>query len=223
MMNDKLRVSMFDAKISNEDLNKMALAQFPGRIVIIDTADKAEEALARLKSEKIVGIDTETRPSFKRGVVYKVSLMQIATEDTAYLFRLNKIGFPEKLLGLLANKDLVKVGLSLHDDFNGLSKQRKDFKPAGFVDIQSIAKEYGIMELSLQKIYALIFGEKISKAQRLSNWERVELTPQQQMYAATDAWATLMIYKKLRKEKKLSKKEQVELQILDREGKLNAN
>jgi len=81
------------------------------------------------------------------------------------------------------------------------------FKPANFVDIQTIAQSYGILELSLQKIYAILFGKKISKSQRLSNWESPELTEQQQRYAATDAWASLQIYLQLMTEQKLSKTE----------------
>ncbi len=196
---------MLEPKISKEEVNKLPVRHFEGKIILIETTEQAEKALLELNKEEVVGIDTETRPSFKRGVVYKVSLMQIATEDTAYLFRLNKIGFPDALLDFLANENILKIGLSLRDDFNGLSKQRRQFKPAGFVDIQNIVKQYGVLELSLQKVFAILFAEKISKSQQLTNWEKNELTEPQKRYAATDAWATLRIYKRIIKEKKLSK------------------
>ncbi len=130
--------------------------------------------------------------------------------DECFLFRLNKIGFPEQLAELLSNEKIIKVGLALRDDLNGLFRQQ-NFKPKGFVDIQNEVRNYGILELSLQKVYALIFGKKISKSQRLTNWENDVLTPQQQIYAATDAWATLRIYLHLLQEKKLSK---AEIQVL---------
>lgn len=198
---------MFIPKITKEEVNQLPLAEFTGEIMVVDTPKKEEKALSELHKASIVGVDTETRPSFKRGVLHKVSLIQFATEQKCYLFRLNKIGFSENLIAFLSNKNISKIGLSLRDDFNGLAKQRK-FKPEGFIDIQNIAKEYGILELSLQKIFAILFNKKISKSQRLSNWENEVLSEQQQRYAATDAWATLQIYLRLTHETKLSKKEQ---------------
>ncbi len=184
----------------------MPIEEFEGEIIVIDNSEKADEAFEYLNQQKILGIDTETKPSFKRGVTHKVSLIQVATVDVCFLFRLNKIGFPNGLSELLSNKKIKKIGLALRDDLNGLFKQQ-NFKPQGFIDLQHEVGNYGILELSLQKMYAIIFGKKISKSQRLSNWERNELTVQQKVYAATDAWATLQIYLKLLKEKKLSKKE----------------
>jgi ribonuclease D len=197
---------MFKPKITKEEVNQLPTCEFTGKIVLVETLESAEEAIKQLNDEKIVGIDTETRPAFKRGVNYKVSLLQISTENTCYLFRLNKIGFPDALIRFLSNESIMKVGLSLRDDFNGLKKQKK-FKPANYVDIQEIAKHYGILELSLQKIYAILFGKKISKAQRLTNWENAALSNQQMRYAATDAWATLQIYLRLSQEQKLSNAE----------------
>ncbi len=197
---------MFNPKITKEEVNQLSMADFSGKIVVVDTQKAVHKALDELFSQSVVGIDTETRPSFKRGTVHKVSLLQLATNETAYLFRLNKIGFPDRLIEFLSDEKILKIGLSLRDDFNGLGKQKK-FKPAGFIDIQNIAKEYGILELSLQKIFAILFEQKISKSQRLSNWENEILTEQQQLYAATDAWATLQIYLRLSNEQKISKKE----------------
>lgn len=197
---------MFQPKISKEEVNKMPLAEFYGEIILVDDEHKLKNAMAELNRHEIVGLDTETKPSFQRGTVNKVSLIQISTNEQCYLFRLNKIGFPEALFAFLSNENIKKIGLALRDDFNGLNK-RHSFKPKNFIDLQSIAKDYGILELGLQKIYAIIFGEKISKSQRLSNWENPELSEQQQRYAAIDAWASLQIYLRLMKEKKLTKKE----------------
>lgn len=200
----------YQPKVSKEEVNQLEVEEFEGEIIVVDTPRKIKQAIETLSKQTIVGIDTETKPSFKRGVVHKVSLLQIATPDECFLFRLNKIGFPEQLSVLFSNNKITKVGLALRDDLNGLFKQSK-FNPKGFVDLQNEVKSYGILELSLQKIYALIFGKKISKSQRLTNWENDELTAQQQIYAATDAWATLRIYLQLAKEKKLTKSEIKEL------------
>ncbi|MGC3977104.1 MAG: 3'-5' exonuclease [Paludibacteraceae bacterium] len=200
----------FKPKISKEEVNQLQLVEFEGKIILINEPEQVIPAIDFLKTQTLIGIDTETRPSFTRGTHYKVSLMQISTEEVCYLFRLNKIGFPKELLDFLADASVKKIGLSLHDDFHSLNKRHK-IKPDNFIDIQSIAKEYGILELGLQKIFAIIFDKKISKSQRLSNWENETLTKQQKRYAATDAWACLKIYRQLSSEKKITKKE---LQVL---------
>jgi ribonuclease D len=197
---------MFRAKITKEEVNQMPVVVFEGKITLVDDLSKIQPAIEELRKSRIVGIDTETKPSFARGTHYKVSLVQISTLDHCFLFRLNKIAFPKALAEFLADEEVKKIGLSLRDDFSGLNKHHA-FKPANSIDIQIIINSYGILELSLQKIYAILFGGKISKSQRLTNWENTELTEQQQRYAATDAWASLKIYLQLMNENKLSKKE----------------
>ena len=197
---------MIKPKISKEEVNELPIVIFEGEVKVIDHDDKVSEAIQMLRQHNMVGIDTETRPSFKKGLLHKVSLLQISTEDICFLFRLNKIVFPKELGDFLSDKSVKKIGLALKDDFNGLNKHLR-FKPENIVDLQSIVKSYGILELGLQKIFAIVFNQKISKSQRLTNWESPELTEQQQRYAATDAWAALMIYKQLMQEKKLTKAE----------------
>jgi ribonuclease D len=197
---------MLRNKITKEEVNTLPVVIFDGKITLVDDLSKVYSAIQELRKNTIVGIDTETKPSFTRGTHHKVSLVQISSLDHCFLFRLNLIDFPAALAEFLSDKDVLKIGLSLRDDLIGLYK-RHIFKPAGFIDIQTIAKNYGIMELSLQKIYAILFGSKISKSQRLTNWENTELSEQQLRYAATDAWASLKIYLQLMQEKKLSKNE----------------
>ena len=144
----------------------------------------------------MIGIDTETRPSFKKGVYHNVALLQLSTIDKCYLIRLNKTGFSDKVASLLEDESIMKIGLSLNDDIRRLHES-KDFKPSNFVDLQTFVKDYGIIDNSLQRIFAIVFGQLISKGQRLSNWEAIELTNAQQNYAATDAWACLKIYNEL--------------------------
>lgn len=167
---------------------------FPGRIFVVYTESDAEKAVAYLKDQRIVGVDTETRPSFKRGTTHKVALLQISTQDTCFLFRLNRIGMPDSLQEFLMSGTL-KIGLSLKDDFNSLRK-RQDMHPdrGNWIELQEYVGKFGIEDRSLQKIYANLFGEKISKNQRLSNWEADVLSEGQKLYAATDAWACVEIY-----------------------------
>jgi ribonuclease D len=197
---------MLKTKITKEEVNQLPVIVFDGKITLVDDLSKIYPAIEELRKSKIVGIDTETKPSFTRGTHHKVSLVQISTLDHCFLFRLNKIDFPASLAEFLADENVKRIGLSLRDDLAGLNKQHK-FKPANCVDIQTIIQAYGVLELGLQKIYAILFSKKISKAQRLTNWENPELTEQQQRYAATDAWASLQIYLKLMEEKKLTKKQ----------------
>lgn len=179
--------------ISKEELAKMPPADLTHEIRVVETAADARSALRYLSRQKIVGFDTETRPSFKKGRNYNVSLIQISTDDISFLFRINKIGLMPQLVEFLASEKVRKIGLSVKDDFHGLRKLA-DFEPGGFVELQDYVHRYCIVDASLQKIYAIIFSQRISKGQRLTNWEADSLTPAQQHYAALDAWACLNIY-----------------------------
>lgn len=183
------------SNIAKADIAQMPADLFTGRIIVIHSAADVEKAVRYLKGFPVLGIDTETRPSFAKGKTYEVALMQVSTEDTCFLFRLNYIGMPDALIELLQSNQL-KVGLSLKDDIHSLHRKHS-FEPRGFLDLQGYVKEMGIEAQSLQKIYALLFGMKISKSQRLTNWEADVLTDRQKGYAATDAWACIRIYKYL--------------------------
>lgn len=171
---------------------------FEGKIVVIQSENEAERAVAALRSYQVLGIDTETRPAFKRGESHKVALLQIASEDICFLFRLNEIGFAPCLISLLSDPNILKIGISLHDDFLMLRRREESFKPAGYIDLQNYAKEMGIEDMSLQKLYANIFHKRISKSARLSNWESDVLSDSQKVYAATDAVTCLHLYKELK-------------------------
>lgn len=187
--------------ITKEQMAELNRVMFEGEIFVIDQPDKVNSAIAYLSKKSAIGFDTETKPAFKRGQINKVALLQLATENECYLFRLNKIGYPKELEKLMCNEDVKKIGLSLRDDFAAL-KERTGNKPKNFIDLQLFVDKFGIEDSSLQKIYAILFGEKISKNQRLSNWEASELSPAQQSYAAIDAWACLRIYNHLTKERR---------------------
>lgn len=179
--------------ISKEEIASLPIEEFPGRIITIQTEAEAAKAVDYLLGFDKVGFDTETRPSFRKGQHYKISLMQISTEDTCFLFRLNYIDMPDSLKNFLKSKEILKIGLSLRDDFGAIRK-RTNVEPANFLDLQGYVGQFGIEDASLQKIYAILFNKKISKGQRLSNWEADVLTESQKKYAALDAWACLKIY-----------------------------
>lgn len=186
--------------IPKEVLNEMHAVSYPGGIeavTVVDTPEKAEAALADLGKFRYIGFDTETRPSFRRGQVNKVALLQLSTGEHCYLFRLNKPSIFEMVRPLLENPEIIKVGLSVHDDFNAL-RRRGEINPCGFLDLQDYCRAFHIADISLQKIFAIVFGERISKSQRLTNWEADHLNAAQQIYAAIDAWACLKLYRYMR-------------------------
>lgn len=183
-------------KIDKRSIASMPKAAFGGRIIVVTTEREADKAVDYLLTQPILGIDTETRPSFKKGHTYKVALLQVSTLDTCFLFRLNYTGLTQSILRLLEDETVRKIGLSLHDDIMSMHK-RADFRPGSFVDLQQHVGEIGIEDMSLQKLYANFFHQKISKNQRLTNWEADILTEKQKLYAATDAWACIMLYNEL--------------------------
>lgn len=179
--------------IDKEILAQMPVVTFPGKITVVDNASVARQAVNALSKEKTVGFDTETRPAFRKGCMHPVALMQVSTAEHCFLFRLNHTGITESIRNFLENPGITKIGLSLHDDFSALNRAQT-VVPQGFIDLQGMVKNYGIGDSSLQKIYAILFGSRISKGQRLTNWEADNLTEAQQIYAAIDAWACLKIY-----------------------------
>ena len=179
------------------EIATLPIVQFPGRIFVIYTEADARKAVDYLNRHEIVGVDTETRPCFRKGQVHKVALLQISTEDTCFLFRLNKIGMPSFLQDFLTN-DILKIGLSLRDDFKMLRRRKNmQTEEGNWIELQDYVVRFGIEDRSLQKIYANLFGMKISKGQRLSNWEAETFTEAQMQYAAIDAWACVKIYNRL--------------------------
>lgn len=183
--------------IGKDRLSTLPTAEFEGKLVVIDNESKLEDAINFLKKAKIIGFDTETRPSFKKGLCYNVALIQLATPECCYLFRTNLIGYPKELIEILENPDILKVGLSIHDDFHSLRKVT-ELEPQGFIDLQSFVKEFKISDNSLSRVYGILFDKRISKGQRLTNWEASELSEAQQVYAALDASACIQIYEYLK-------------------------
>ena len=194
---------MYIESISPEGIEKLEYASFPGKISVIDSVGaEFNRAIVYLRSQKVIGFDTETRPCFGPNQPrYGVSLLQLSGPEKAFLFRVKNMGMHRRLCNLLSDKRIVKVGAAIHDDIRGLQKL-KEFTPGNFVDLQKIVWEYGIRDKSVKKMTAIILGFRISKTQQLSNWEAETLSELQCKYAATDAWVCREMYLKLMKSEK---------------------
>lgn len=178
----------------------MEAIAFDGKIVVVNRLSLLNAACKYLSKQNIIGFDTETRPSFQSGVSYKVSLLQLSTLERCYLIRLNMVPLIKPLQAILKDPNIKKVGVSVNGDIKGLNALRR-FTPGGFIELQHEVHDFGIEEQSLRKISAIVLGKKVSKAQRLSNWEANTLTQAQLIYAATDAWASLKIFLSLQESK----------------------
>ncbi len=187
---------MYRENITVEELAECELSWFKGEIVLVDNLETFYKVIPRLLGSDLLGFDTETRPTFTKGKKNSVSLIQLSTDKLACLFRINKIGFPDELIRLLSDPTVIKAGVAVHDDIRFL-KGVKKFSPAGFVDLQLFVRDFGILSSGLKKLSAIVLGFRISKRQQVTDWEAVELTEAQQIYAATDAWVCYEIYSKL--------------------------
>ena len=186
----------FAQSISNDEVAALEAVQFTGEICVVNTPQSLTEACKHLAKQSIIGFDTETRPSFTAGVTNKVALLQLYGGGKCFLIRLNRVQMTKQLTDILHNPKIAKIGAAVKNDIGGLNKLRH-FTAGGFIDLQDIVGKYGIEDKSLRKISGIVLGKKVSKAQRLSNWEAKVLTAQQQIYAATDAWVCVEIYQKL--------------------------
>jgi ribonuclease D len=188
---------MYKENITVEELAEHELSWFKGEIVLVDNLKTFYKVFPRLLGSDLLGFDTETRPTFKKGKKNAVSLIQLSTGDLACLFRINKIGIPDDLVDLLSDPSVIKAGVAVHDDIRFLKGIRR-FSPDGFIDLQTLVKDFGIQSSGLKKLAAIILGFRISKRQQVTDWEAEQLSEAQLIYAATDAWVCHQIYKKLK-------------------------
>jgi ribonuclease D len=191
-----MKNKMYRETIDIEEIKELEHRWFEGEIVVVDTMEKFFSVIPRLRGAKVLGFDTETKPSFKKGRKNRVSLIQLSDNKLACLFRINRIGLPEELLSLLSDPGIIKSGVAIHDDLKLLSGIRKVI-PAGFVDLQTFVKDYGIQSSGLKKLTAIVLGFRISKRQQVTDWEATDLSEAQVIYAATDAWVCHQIYNRL--------------------------
>ncbi len=187
---------MFLRSIEKEEINLLPISHFDGEILLIDSLNDFHKVIHEIKSQQLLGFDTETRPAFKKGVKNKLALLQLATDEKAWLFRMNKIGLPDELVEVFEDQDIEKVGVAIRDDLVKL-KELKLFIPGGFIELADYVKQFDILDNGLRKLAANILQIKISKTQQLSNWEAENYTTSQRLYAATDAWACYRMYELL--------------------------
>jgi len=188
--------NIYQENITAEEIAECELSWFKGEIILVEDLKTFHDVFPKLLGTDLLGFDTETKPNFKKGRKNTVSLIQLSTEDTACLFRINKIGIPEELLRLLSDPSVIKAGVAVHDDIRFL-KGVKKFVPEGFIDLQSFVKDFGIQSSGLKKLAAIVLGFRISKRQQVTDWEADQLSEAQQIYAATDAWVCHQIFRKL--------------------------
>lgn len=191
---------MIPYSISKEEVNELPLGQFEGEMYLIDHPDQVDEAVDFLEDQHFIGFDTETKPSFKKGQFNHVSLLQLSTTEQAFLFRLNKVGFPDQLRNLMEKENLIKIGAAVNDDLKGLGKLTDSFYPQSFFDLNDELKKVGFHNVGVRNLSGMVLRIRISKSEQVSNWEAEILTEKQQRYAATDAWACLKIFNVLREE-----------------------
>ena len=190
-----MKKTIYD-KFDKAKIADLPRVQFGGRIVVVLNEPEAARAVDYLLAQPIVGVDTETRPSFRRGELHKVALLQVASHEVCFLFRLNLLGMSPSVRRLLEDTRVPKIGLSLRDDLTMLHRLG-DFTAGRFIDLQNHVREVGVEDMSLQKLYANFFSQRISKREQLTNWEADILRDKQKLYAATDAWACIMLYEEL--------------------------
>lgn len=193
--------AVWKASITKEEMEGLPLYAFPGEVIVVEEPAAVEAAVEELSRCGHIGFDTETRPAFRKGESYKVGLLQLATDERVFLFRLNKCGFCEPIRRLLGNERVVKIGVGVRDDLMNLRKNGA-YKPAAFIDVQDYAVQFGIEDKSFSKLMAIIFGVRISKRQRVTNWDAPQLSEAQIRYAATDAWGALKMYRRLEEGRK---------------------
>ena len=187
---------MYQPSIEKDEINILPVARFEGKVILIDKNSQVKAATDDILNNQILGFDTETRPSFKKGYINGVALLQLATDEKAWLFRLNKIGLPPQIKNILENPGIIKVGVAIRDDLKKIGEMRQ-FNPGGFIELADYVKKFDIQDNGLRKLAANILKIKISKSQQLSNWEAKDYSTPQIQYAATDAWACYEIYQQL--------------------------
>jgi len=189
---------MYKESISNDEIKELPLVRFEGKIHLLDSREHALSALEELAQERVLGFDTEKKPTFIKGQYHHTALVQLSTTQEAFLFRLNVLGFFKELKDLMADSHILKVGISIADDVKALQKM-DSFYPQGFVELNTIVEEMGIMDKGVRKLAGIFLEGRISKNQQTSNWENEKLTHAQQVYAATDAWVCSEIYEEVEK------------------------
>ena len=189
---------MLSSEISRDELNLLPLASFEGKVHLITDSKELKPALSKLRKQEFVGFDTESRPAFFKGQKFPIALTQLASEDEVWLIRNKYTGWPLSLIDFLSDPSVKKIGVGIRDDLHSMrSAITRQWEPNGFVELNNLVKELGIISQGLRKLSGLVLGFRISKSAQTSNWENTTLNEKQIRYAATDAWCCHQIYNEL--------------------------
>ena len=188
---------MYKKVITKEEINELPLFRFDGKIILASGEDQIDAAVAEMENEALIGFDTESRPTYKKGQFHHVALIQLALTEKVYILLVQKTGLTDRLVRFFENPDIIKVGIAIHDDLIAL-KKRRSFTPQGFKDLNKIATNLGFENIGARNLTAMVLGKRISKRHQRSNWENTPLSSGQIQYAATDAWICREIYKRLK-------------------------
>ncbi len=190
---------MYKKIITKEEINELPLFSFEGKVIIASDPDHIDEIIMQLETTDLVGFDTETRPTYKKGQFHHVALIQLAVAEQVYLLSIQKSGITDRMVAFFEDPGIIKVGIAIHDDLIALQK-RRPFQPAGFKDLNKIAMQLGFENIGARNLTAMVLNKRISKRQQRSNWENIPLSAGQIQYAATDAWICREIYLRLKEE-----------------------
>ena len=187
---------MYPESENPHEINNLPLLQFTGNTVIVNNRELEQTCLDELTGIDLIGFDTETKPSFKKGQSFPVAMIQLAKSDKAYIFRIGQYGLTQNMVELFEDPKVRKVGIAIKDDLSSLQKLNH-FEPQGFLDLSKLALEVGLKKTGIRNLTSILLGNRISKKQQTSNWESSTLTENQIIYAATDAWVCIDLFKKL--------------------------
>ena len=180
-------------EVSRDEINALDVRRYVGEIVLVETPEQLARAMADLRSERVTGFDTETRPSFRVGESYPPALAQLATARAVYLFPLARMDFSAPLAEVMGAERLVKAGVSIGDDLKQLKKVVA-FEEKGIVDVGTVVRRHGLKQSGVRNLAGLFLGFRVPKGNKTSNWAARRLSPQQIGYAATDAWVCRELY-----------------------------
>lgn len=189
-------------EISKEEISTYPPLNFTGKIRLIETFHDLHY-LEKIKPGMTIGFDSESRPSFNKGEHYPISLIQLSTDDEAYLVRINKVSYPQELAKILSDDRIKKIGLGLKGELRDIEKY-SGIKCRSFVDLEVVARKLRFKQRGVRSLAGFFFKGRISKKAQKSNWEKFSLSESQILYAATDAWIVLRIYKEMIRRKFIS-------------------
>ena len=186
----------FESTISKEAIASLPIRRYEGEVGLVAAPQDLERAMADIRQEQVVGLDTETRPAFKKGESYPPSLVQVATARVVWIFQIRQVDCSAALTELLEAPGIVKAGVGLADDLRQL-KKLFPFTEASVVDLGTLGKRLGLGQTGLRNLAGIFLGFRIPKGKRTSNWAAQRLTREQIGYAAMDAWAARELYLKI--------------------------